>query len=61
MSHVMNTYARLPIALTHGNGSYVTDTNGKTYLDALSGIAVSTLGHNHPALVKAISDQAGKI
>ena len=61
MSHVMNTYARLPIALDHGNGSWVTDSEGKTYLDALSGIAVSTLGHNHPDLVKAIAEQAGRL
>ena len=61
MSHVMNTYARLPIALDHGNGCWVTDSEGKTYLDALSGIAVSTLGHNHPELVAAISAQAGRL
>ena len=61
MSHVMNTYARLPIALDHGNGCWVTDSEGKTYLDGLSGIAVSTLGHNHPDLVKAISEQAGRL
>ncbi len=59
MSHLMNTYARLPVAFSHGDGSWVTDSNGKTYLDALSGIAVSTLGHNHPALVAAIAAQAG--
>ncbi|WP_153112051.1 aspartate aminotransferase family protein [Propionivibrio limicola] len=61
MSHVMNTYARLPVAFTHGNGSRVTDTEGKEYLDALSGIAVNTLGHNHPDLVAAISVQAGRL
>ena len=61
MSHVMNTYARLPIALDHGNGCWVTDSEGKTYLDGLSGIAVSTLGHNHPDLVKAITEQAGRL
>ena len=61
MSHVMNTYARLPVAFSHGNGSWVTDTEGKTYLDALSGIAVSTLGHNHPVLVAAIAAQAGRL
>ena len=58
MSHLMNTYARLPVAFSHGSGSRVTDTEGKTYLDGLSGIAVNTLGHNHPALVAAISAQA---
>lgn len=61
MSHVMNTYARLPVAFSHGEGSWVTDTDGKIYLDALSGIAVLTLGHNHPDLVSAISAQAGRL
>ena len=61
MSHLMNTYARLPVAFSHGEGSWVTDTDGKVYLDALSGIAVSTLGHNHPDLVAAISAQAGRL
>ena len=61
MSHVMNTYARLPVALSHGEGSWVTDTEGKLYLDALAGIAVSTLGHNHPDLIMAISAQAGRL
>ena len=61
MSHVMNTYARLPVAFSHGDGSWVTDTEGKIYLDALSGIAVSTLGHNHPVLVAAIAAQAGRL
>lgn len=61
MSHVMNTYARLPVAFTHGQGCRITDTEGQVYLDALSGIAVSTLGHNHPRLVAAIAEQAGKV
>lgn len=61
MSHVMNTYARLPVAFSHGDGSWVTDTEGKIYLDGLSGIAVSTLGHNHPELVAAIAAQAGRL
>jgi acetylornithine aminotransferase len=61
MSHLMNTYARLPVAFSHGNGSRLTDTRGKTYLDGLSGIAVNTLGHNHPALVAAISAQAARL
>ena len=61
MSHVMNTYARLPVAFSHGMGSRVTDTQGKEYLDALSGIAVNTLGHAHPKLVDAISRQAGQL
>ena len=61
MSHLMNTYARLPVAFSHGDGSWVTDSEGKVYLDALSGIAVSTLGHNHPDLVAAIAAQAGRL
>jgi acetylornithine/N-succinyldiaminopimelate aminotransferase len=61
MSHLMNTYARLPVAFSHGDGSWLTDTDGKVYLDALSGIAVNTLGHNHPALVAAIAAQAGRM
>lgn len=59
--HVMNTYGRLPIALSHGQGCRVWDVNGKCYLDALGGIAVNTLGHNHPQLVPALQDQIGKI
>ena len=61
MSHLMNTYARLPVAFTHGQGAKVFDEAGRSYLDALAGIAVSTLGHAHPRLVKAIADQAGRI
>ncbi len=60
-SHVMNTYARLPVALAHGEGAWVWDTQGKRYLDALSGIAVNTLGHAHPRLVAALTDQVGKL
>jgi len=61
MSHVMNTYARLPVAFSHGAGCRITDTEGREYLDALSGIAVSTLGHGHPRLVAAIAAQAGRL
>lgn len=57
----MNTYARLPVTFSHGQGSRITDTEGKEYLDALSGIAVSTLGHAHPKLVAAIAAQAGRM
>ena len=59
--HVMNTYGRLPIALSHGQGCRVWDVNGTSYLDALGGIAVNTLGHNHPKLVPALQDQISKI
>jgi len=59
--HVMNTYGRLPIALTHGRGCRVWDTNGREYLDALAGIAVNTLGHAHPKLVPALQEQVAKM
>ena len=59
--HTMNTYGRVPIALSHGQGCRVWDINGKSYLDALGGIAVNTLGHNHPRLVPALQDQIAKI
>ena len=59
--HVMNTYGRLPIALSHGQGCRVWDTNGRAYIDGLGGIAVNTLGHNHPELVPALQDQLSKI
>ena len=59
--HVMNTYGRLPIALSHGRGCRVWDVNGKEYLDGLGGIAVNTLGHAHPQLVAALQDQVGKL
>jgi acetylornithine aminotransferase len=59
--HVINTYGRVPIALSHGQGCRVWDVNGKEYLDALAGIAVNTLGHNHPRLVPALQDQIAKL
>ena len=59
--HVMPTYGRLPIALSHGQGCRVWDVNGKEYLDALGGIAVNTLGHNHPKLVPALQDQLTRL
>ncbi len=57
----MKTYARQPIAFTHGDGVWMWSTDGKKYLDGLAGIAVNGLGHNHPKLVKAIAEQAGKL
>jgi acetylornithine aminotransferase len=57
----MNTYARLPVALSHGEGSWVWSTDGRRYLDALSGIAVNTLGHNHPRLTAGLRDQVGRL
>ena len=59
--HVMKTYGRLPIALSHGRGCRVWDTDGREYLDALGGIAVNTLGHAHPSLVPALQEQIGKL
>lgn len=61
MPHVMPTYGRLPFALSHGQGCRVWDTDGKEYLDGLAGIAVNTLGHNHPKLVPALQDQVSKL
>ena len=59
--HTMNTYARLPIAMERGQGCRVWDVNGKRYLDGLGGIAVNTLGHNHPKLVPALQDQLARL
>jgi acetylornithine/N-succinyldiaminopimelate aminotransferase len=59
--HTMNTYGRLPVAMSHGDGVRVWDTQGKRYLDGLAGIAVNTLGHNHPKLVPALQDQVAKM
>jgi len=60
-SHLMNTYARLPVAFARGEGVWLWGEDGKRYLDALAGIAVSGLGHAHPRLVRAIADQAAKV
>ncbi|MCE4555165.1 aspartate aminotransferase family protein [Pelomonas cellulosilytica] len=59
--HVMPTYGRLPVALSHGQGCWVWDTDGRRLLDGLGGIAVNTLGHNHPRLVPALQDQIAKL
>ena len=59
--HVMQTYGRLPIALSHGQGCWVWDTAGRRYLDGLGGIAVNTLGHAHPRLVPALQEQVAKL
>ena len=61
MPHVMNTYGRLPIALSHGRGCWVWDTEGRKYLDGLGGVAVNTLGHAHPRLVPALQEQIGQL
>jgi len=57
MSHLMNTYARQPIAFTHGHGAWLVGEDGQEYLDALAGIAVNGLGHAHPQLTKALAEQ----
>ena len=61
MSHVMNTYARLPVAFERGEGSWLWDANGKRYLDAMAGVAVCGLGHAHPKYVAALREQVGKL
>lgn len=61
MQPIMNTYGRLPVTFTKGKGAHVFDTDGKAYLDALSGIAVCGLGHGHPAVTKAIREQADNL
>ena len=60
-AHLMNTYVRLPVAFARGEGVWLWDTEGKRYLDGLSGIAVTGLGHAHPRLTRALSEQAGRI
>jgi acetylornithine aminotransferase len=57
----MNTYNRQPVTFTHGEGAWLWDTDGKRYLDALSGIAVNTLGHAHPKFTAALTAQIGKL
>lgn len=61
MSALMQTYARLPVTFSHGEGVYLYDTDGRRYLDGISGIAVNGLGHAHPAVTAAIREQADKL
>jgi len=61
MQPLMNTYNRMSVAFDYGQGAWIYDTDGHKYLDALCGIAVTGLGHAHPAVTKAISEQAGKL
>ena len=58
---VMHTFARKPVLLVEGSGMEVKDDEGKTYLDFIAGIGVDSLGHCHPAVVRAIQDQAAKL
>ena len=60
-THLMNTYARQPVAFVRGEGAYLWDESGKRYLDAVAGVAVNGLGHGHPKLVKAICEQAATL
>ena len=60
-THLMNTYARLPVAFVRGQGVWLWDESGRRYIDALGGIAVNTLGHAHPKFVKAIADQTARL
>jgi len=61
MSHVMNTYSRLPVGFVRGEGVWLWDEGGKRYLDALSGIAVAGIGHAHPRLARALAEQAATL
>ena len=60
-SHLMDTYARLPVAFTRGEGIWLWDAQGKRYLDALAGVAVNAIGHCHPKLVAALRAQVGTL
>lgn len=60
-SHILQTYTRLPLALTRGEGSWVWDEDGRKYLDLMSGIAVNALGHCPPAVTAAIAEQASRL
>ena len=61
MSNLMNTYLRLPVTFARGEGVWLWDEEGKRYLDALAGVAVCGLGHCHPALARALCEQAGTL
>jgi acetylornithine/N-succinyldiaminopimelate aminotransferase len=61
MSHLMNNYARQPVAFTHGEGCRLFDEHGRSYLDGIAGIAVNTLGHNHPRLTAALERQVHRL
>ena len=61
MSAILNTYNRKKVSFTKGKGAFLYGTNGKKYLDFVQGIAVNSLGHAHPKLVKTIRDQSKKL
>jgi acetylornithine/N-succinyldiaminopimelate aminotransferase len=58
-SALMSSYQRLPVAFVRGEGAWLWDTEGRRYLDAVGGIAVCALGHAHPAVARALAEQAG--
>ena len=60
-SHLLPTYARADIAFERGDGAWLTATNGERYLDFGAGVAVSSLGHSHPHLLKALTEQVQKL
>ena len=60
-SHLLPTYARVDLAFERGEGAWLTATNGERYLDFTAGVAVNSLGHAHPHLVAALTEQAGKV
>jgi len=61
LAHVAKTYGRYPLVAASGQGCWLTDIDGKKYLDFLAGVAVNNLGHCHPKIVAALQDQAGKL
>ena len=61
MPHIMETYGRLPVAFTRGEGVWLWDRDGKRYLDAIAGVAVNAIGHCHPKLVAALREQVGTL
>jgi acetylornithine/N-succinyldiaminopimelate aminotransferase len=58
---LMGVYNRAPLAVSHGNGAWLHDVDGRAYLDCVAGIATDALGHAHPALIAALTEQAGKL
>ena len=58
---VMPTYGRLPVTFSHGDGAVLYDAEGRPYLDGVSGIAVTNLGHQHPRVTEAITEQAKRL
>ena len=60
-NHVMNTYGRMPVNFVSGSGTWLTDSDGKTYFDGLTGIAVCGLGHAHPHVAQALATQASTL